>query len=325
MKVVLAPMEGFIDPAMRSLLTQIGGFDYCVSEFVRVTAQSIPNKVFFKMCPELQAGAVTPSNTPVAIQLLGGDPYWMARNAKRVAKLGLQHIDLNFGCPAKCVNSREGGAKLLRTPEKIHQIVKSVRTFIPESIKVTAKMRLGYNDKSLAIDNALAIQEAGADALTIHARTKLEGYKPPAHWHWIGKIRSQTHLNIIANGDIWNVKDYINCRDLSGCEDVMLGRGALCNPFLAAEIKSLEGDINHKHEFNELVHYAAVCDQIHRYWQIIKNEPEKSIIGRLKQWLALLSTQHDSFAELFSQVKRTKHVQEIIENIPQSNRPQHPL
>lgn len=318
MKIVLAPMEGFIDPAMRTLLTQIGGFDYCVTEFVRVSAQVVPNKVFYKQCPELHFESLTPSNTPVALQLLGGDPYWMARNAKRATKLGVQHIDLNFGCPAKCVNNRDGGATLLRSPERIHNIVKSVRTFLPETVKVTAKMRLGYADKSLAIDNAQAIEAAGAEALTIHARTKQEGYKPPAHWHWIGKIRSQTQLKIIANGDIWTTADYLNCLEASGCEDVMLGRGALCNPFLATEIRLLKSDNRKNHQSTESQLYAAVCDQIHQYYQIIKMEPDKGVIGRLKQWLALLSTRNDMFNELFSRTKRAKQVQDIINCIPLS-------
>eukprot|EP00764_Aduncisulcus_paluster_P005168 gnl/Carplike_NY0171/18647_a29223_74.p1 GENE.gnl/Carplike_NY0171/18647_a29223_74~~gnl/Carplike_NY0171/18647_a29223_74.p1 ORF type:complete len:185 (+),score=10.99 gnl/Carplike_NY0171/18647_a29223_74:88-642(+) len=180
-------MEGVVDYTMRDLLTQVGGIDQCVTEFVRVSDRVLPAKVFRRLCPELLNGGKTPAGVPVILQLLGSDPTVLAGNARKAAKLGALGIDLNFGCPAKTVNKSKGGAVLLDTPELIHEIVKAVRIAVPEGTPVTAKMRLGNKDKSLAFDNAQAIAEAKADGLTVHARTKLEGYRPPAHWEWIAQ------------------------------------------------------------------------------------------------------------------------------------------
>src|SRR5690606_16391413 len=118
---------------------------------------------------------------------------------------------------------------LLRQPERVHAIVKAVRETLPPSVPVSAKIRLGYEDRSTYLENALAIAEAGADELTVHARSKADGYKPPAYWSYIGEIRKRIDLPLVANGEIWSLADYIRCLEESGCTDVMLGRGLLAH------------------------------------------------------------------------------------------------
>ena len=202
MRVLLAPMEGVVDHLMRDMLTRVGGFDLCVTEFVRIVDQKLPQKTFYRLCPELHEGGKTPSGVPVRVQLLGQHPQWLAENALTAVELGSPGVDLNFGCPAKTVNKSKGGAVLLQYTELLHDIVKAVREAVPAHLPVTAKIRLGFEDKSLAIDNAVAIDEAGASELVVHARTKTEGYRPPAYWDWIKKIRANTRLPVIANGEI---------------------------------------------------------------------------------------------------------------------------
>ena len=104
MRIFLAPMEGVVDYTMRDMLTRLGGFDRCVTEFVRITEQKLPARVFYRYCPELHTGGKTPAGTPVYVQLLGGDPDYMALNARTAERVGAPGIDLNFGCPAKTVN-----------------------------------------------------------------------------------------------------------------------------------------------------------------------------------------------------------------------------
>jgi tRNA-dihydrouridine synthase C len=174
----LAPMEGLIDPPMRQILTQAGHFDYCVTEFLRVVDQCLPERVFYRLCPELHQGGVTASGVPVHVQLLGSNPQAMAENAALVARLGAPVIDINFGCPAKTVNRNMGGAALLAYPERIYQTVLAVRKAVPIHLPVTAKMRLGLEHSDQAVDIALAIEAAGASWVTIHARTKAQGYRP---------------------------------------------------------------------------------------------------------------------------------------------------
>jgi tRNA-dihydrouridine synthase C len=197
-------MEGVTDWAMRDLLTEIGGIDQCVTEFLRVTDNLHGDPIFYKNCPELLTGSLTRSGTPVFVQLLGGKAQPLAANALRAAELGALGIDLNFGCPAKTVNRHDGGATLLKSSDRLYNIVKAVRDAVPKNIPVTAKIRLGFDEPSACLANAEAIEAAGADWLTVHCRTKTDGYKPPAYWEWIAKIKEVTKIKIVTNGEICN-------------------------------------------------------------------------------------------------------------------------
>ena len=144
-RMILAPMEGVVDAVMREQLTAIGGYERCVTEFVRVSQTVLPKRVFFRYAPELRQGGLTSSGTPVYLQLLGSNPELVAANAARAASLGAPGIDLNFGCPANTVNRSRGGAVLLRSPKLIRSICEQVRDSVPERTPVTAKIRLGYD------------------------------------------------------------------------------------------------------------------------------------------------------------------------------------
>ena len=135
-----------MESVMRDILTRVGGYERCVTEFVRVSSTVLPPKVFYRLCPELRNEGRTQAGTPVYVQLLGSDPELMAANARVVAQLGAPGIDLNFGCPAKTVNKSRGGATLLRTPAAIYEVCKAVRDATPPDIPVTAKVRLGFDD-----------------------------------------------------------------------------------------------------------------------------------------------------------------------------------
>ena len=295
-------MEGVVDYTMRDLLTQVGGIDHCVTEFLRVSDSVLPAKVFRRLCPELHNGGKTPSGTPVILQLLGSDPSVLAGNARKGAKLGAPGIDLNFGCPAKTVNRSKGGAVLLDTPELIYEIVKAVREAVPEGVPVSAKMRLGNKDKSLAMENAHAIKDAGADSLAVHARTKLEGYKPPAHWEWISRIREAIDIPVVANGEVWSWDDYQRCREVSGCDDVMIGRGLIAKPDLAKVIKH--------HQVNESFtsfNWDHVLKLVELYLNRIEQDiAAKYVHGRIKQWLHHLQREYVEAERLFQKVKKLK-------------------
>lgn len=301
MQIHLAPMEGVIDLHMRKLLTAIGGFDFCVTEFIRVSDQLLPARVFHRLCPELALGCRTESGVPVVVQLLGGDPTPMAENAARAAELGAPIVDVNFGCPSKTVCRHDGGANLLKDPERVFAVVEAVRRAVPEPIPVTAKMRLGFHDKSQAVEIAQAIEAAGADRIAIHARTKAEGYKPPAHWEFIGKISAVVATPIVANGEIWTLEDYRRCVELSGVEDVMLGRGAIAMPDLANQIKRFQqsGAVD-----NKTWHWVA--SKVSEYYLMMQNDKPRYVAGRLKQWLGFLSSHYQDAEELFASVKRLK-------------------
>lgn len=307
MRILLAPMEGVVDYNMRELLTGLGGYDRCVTEFVRVTGQRLPNKVFYRYCPELHHGGQTHSGVPVFIQLLGGQPGPMADNAQRAEALGAPGIDLNFGCPSKTVNGSDGGSVLLREPKRVADIVRAVRDAVSGHIPVTAKIRLGFDDASLLSDIVGGIVEAGATELCIHARTRRDGYKPPAHWHYINDIRQQVSIPLIINGEIWSIQDAMQARQASGCEDLMLGRGALACPDLARSIQSNWNDVPYT-----MATWSQVLDLLEIFFETcIRLSAPHSVGNRLKQWLVFLKRHYPGANVLFQQVKRLNTAADI--------------
>lgn len=300
-RLLLAPMEGMLDARLRAVITRAGHYDWCVSEFVRVTDTVLPGRSFRRAAPELQTGARTPSGTPVRVQLLGSDPAQLARNAARLVALAPAGIDLNFGCPAPTVNRHRGGAVLLDEPELLYRIVCAVRSAIDGRLPFTAKMRLGVRDTSRAIEAAQALADGGAEMLVVHARTRDDAYRPPAHWAWVARIAAAVPVPVVANGEIWTLADYLQCRAESRAEAVMLGRGALADPFLADRIRAhLAGQEAASTEDD----WPRVWPMLLAYWQLVRAETlPRHAPGRLKQWLNLLRRRFPAAQLLFERVK----------------------
>ncbi|MHA7600378.1 tRNA dihydrouridine synthase [Alicycliphilus sp. T452] len=297
--LLLAPMEGLLDFVLRDVLTRVGRVDRCVSEFIRVTGSLLPDKVFMRYLPELRNGGRTLAGVPVRAQLLGSDPVSMAENAARLAALGPEGIDLNFGCPARTVNRHGGGAALLREPEAIAAVVAAVRRAVPAHLPVSAKMRLGYDDAGRARECAQAMEQGGACELVVHARTKADGYRPPAYWERIPAIREAVGIPVVANGEIWTVADALRCRGVSGCDALMLGRGMVADPGLALAIRAQDAG-----QGAFALPWAALLPQLARFWQLVCEDLEpRQRAGRLKQWLNLLRRRYPEAQQAFDEVR----------------------
>lgn len=314
-KIFLAPMEGLADALLRDLITRAGGYDGAVCEFIRVSGSTLPVRTFRRVCPELDAGSRTSCGTPVVVQLLGSCPERLGETAARLARLSPCGIDLNFGCPAPTVNKHQGGAVLLKEPERVFHIVKTLRAALPEHIPLTGKMRLGFEDKSLALENACAIAEGGACALTVHARTKVEGYEPPAHWVWVRKIREAVAIPVTANGDVFTLDDYLGIKRESGCDSVMLGRGAVMRPDLARQIKQYE-----RGEAVDAADFAEVMGWIRLFFDLCleKEAQNKYPVARLKQWLGMLKKVYPEAHTLFEAVRTIKEADEVKRALDES-------
>ena len=296
-QLVLAPMEGLADDILRDVLTRAGGYDWCVTEFVRVSATVLPHSTFTRISPELKNASRTRAGTPVRVQLLGSDPELLAANAAQVAQLKPAGIDLNFGCPTPLINRNRGGAALLAEPELLRRITLAVRSAVPATIPVTAKMRLGISDTHKALDCAHALQDGGIDTLVVHARTKEDGYRPPARWHSVGLIRESLRIPVIANGEVWTVADYDAIREVTGCTDVMLGRGAVADPLLARRIR---GQV----EEDATAQWNTVAAMINDFWaQVQRKVSPTQAPGRLKQWLNLMQRSYPQAETLFASLR----------------------
>jgi tRNA-dihydrouridine synthase C len=296
--IMMAPMEGVIDHTMREIFSAIGGIDRCVTEFVRVSQLRLPERVFKRYCPELLTECKTRTGTPVYLQILGDNPEAMAANAAKAAMLG--------GCPARSVNNHGGGAVLLQNPDNLFTITKAIRSSVPAHIPVTAKMRLGFNDKSRALENAFALQEAGATEIAIHGRTKKEGYRPPAYWDEIGKIRAVVSIPVIANGEIWNTDDLKRCQQESQCQRIMLGRGLVACPDLALYAKG---------QTDKTLHWGDICLLLVYYFlKLQEDNCEPQYINSLiKQWIIYLRYQYADAHLFFEKAKILKQPNEMLQ------------
>jgi tRNA-dihydrouridine synthase C len=311
MTILLAPMEGLLDFVLRDVLTRVGGIDRCVSEFIRITDQLLPERVFTRIVPELHTGGRTFAGVPVRAQLLGSDPVCLAENAARLASLGPDGIDLNFGCPANVVNRHGGGALLLNEPGTIHAIVAAVRRAVPAHMPVSAKMRLGYMDDSRAIDCALAIADGGACEVVVHARTKAQAYRPPAYWERIADIRAAVAIPVVANGEIWSVEDARRCREVSGCDMLMIGRGAVTDPGLGLAIKADMTGVSASGQPG--ITWHQLIPLMSEFWYIVCTRLDaRSRAGRLKQWLNFLRRRFPE-AEVAYQLLKTVNDPALID------------
>jgi len=303
MQLLLAPMEGLLDHTLRDTLTRVGGVDRCVSEFIRITGTLLPVRAFERVVPELRNGSRTAAGVPVRPQLLGSDPVCMAENAARLAEIGAEGVDLNFGCPAKTVNRHRGGAVLLDEPELVHAIVAAVRRAVPAHVPVSAKMRLGYLDDRRAEACASAIETAGASELVVHARTRAHGYRPPAYWDRLAEVRSAVRLPVVANGEIWTVADALRCRQVTGCESLMLGRGLVSDPGLALAIRACH-DGQAGLTADPVVPWTTLLPLMRHFWtRVALRVAPRHRAGRFKQWLNYLRRTYPQAQSAFAEIR----------------------
>ncbi len=303
-----------MDATMREMITDqnhpmFGGYDQAVTEFIRVTDQILPDSVFYKYCPELKNNSRTAAGVPVFIQLLGGDGEKLSENAKKACDLGAIGIDLNFGCPAPTVNRHDGGATLLKSPDRILKIIQRVRSATPLDIPVTAKIRLGFENHNDCLENAVRIQEAGASWITVHCRTKKEMYQPIIHWDYIPQIAKLISIPIIVNGEMWTFDDIQKCQLVTNQNLFMIGRGSMSNPFLAAEVKMTLANCPPETKpwllrYVDLFHIFAA--------RSIDQRGDKCTVRKLKQWIRMTALKRPDIQILFDQIKILEETSEIL-------------
>jgi tRNA-dihydrouridine synthase C len=229
----------------------------------------------------------------------------MAETARTAMRAGAWGIDLNFGCPAKCVNRHEGGAALLKTPQRIDRVVAAVRRVVPMDRPVSVKVRLGWQSNDEIVEIARAAERGGASWLTVHGRTKLAMYKPPADWDAIGKARRSVDIPVVANGDLNTVEDFARCEAASGCTGFMVGRGSMGRPWIFRELNSGVGE--------DAMQSAALLETLNRYLDLLE-EHTASVelrLARIKQWLSLGAKANPAALPVFEAVKRTRSVDDL--------------
>jgi len=270
--LLLAPMEGVGDRAFRKAMASIGGFDEGVQDFLRVPA----NAHIKSLATRYQSNEITPF--PLAAQLMGSDISLMAEMTREMEARGAPRVDLNCGCPSNTVTGKGAGSSLLKDPNHLYTIAKAMVDAV--SIPVTAKLRSGFEDTSLFKENLLAAQESGIQYLTLHPRTKVDGYGPPARWDLIAEAKSFLRIPVVGNGDILTVADACKMLQNTGCDALMIGRGSIINPFLFHEIKAHFSGKPYVPQWEQLLAYFTTYMA-----ETPVHLPERTKINRMKQLL----------------------------------------
>lgn len=229
----MAPMAGVTDKPFRALVREMG-CSLTFTEMISGKAIQYKNPRTWKML-DLRG------ENPIAVQIFGSEPQVMASAAKVAQEEGASQIDINMGCPVPKVVRNGEGAALMRTPDLAFSIVSKVREAV--SVPVTVKIRAGWDRKSVnAVSFARGLSNSGADAITVHGRTREQMYSGYADWSIIAEVVQAVDIPVIGNGDVWNGQDAKELIDKTGCQGIMLARGVLGNPWLFREVRStLEG------------------------------------------------------------------------------------
>ena len=227
-RVLQSPLSGVTDLVFRRLVRRYAPTSMMYTEMVNATGLH-----YVRELPKIME--VDPQERPISIQLFDCRPDFLAEAAQMAVAEGADTVDINMGCPVNKITKNGGGSSLLREPEVAEAIVREVTQAV--EIPVTVKTRIGWSNKEINIlDFARRMEDAGAKMLTLHGRTRAQGYNGPARWEWITKVKEVLSIPVIANGDIFSVDAAVRCLEETKADGVMCSRGTLGYPFLVGEI-----------------------------------------------------------------------------------------
>ncbi len=227
-RVLQSPLSGVTDLVFRRLVRRYAPDSMMYTEMVNATGLH-----YVKHLPKIME--VDPLERPISIQLFDCRPDFLAEAAIKAVAEGADTVDINMGCPVNKITKNGGGSSLLRQAEVAEAIVREVVKAV--DVPVTVKTRIGWNDKEITIlDFALRMQDAGAKMITVHGRTRAQGYNGNARWEWIARVKEVLSIPVIANGDIFSVESAVKCLEQTNADGVMCSRGTMGYPFLVGEI-----------------------------------------------------------------------------------------
>ncbi len=227
-RVLQSPLSGVTDLVFRRLVRRYAPDSMMYTEMVNATGLH-----YVKELPKIME--IDECERPISIQLFDCRPDFLAEAAVMAVAEGADTVDINMGCPVNKITKNGGGSSLLRQPEIAEEIVRSVVKAV--DVPVTVKTRIGWSDKEITIlDFAKRMENAGAQMITVHGRTRAQGYNGAAKWEWIRKVKEILSIPVIGNGDIFTVEAAVRCLEETGADGVMCSRGTLGYPFLVGEV-----------------------------------------------------------------------------------------
>ena len=302
--LVLSPMAGVTDVSFRRLLKRRGGIGLTVSEFISVEGLTRNNPKSKRQMRFYEA------ERPFAVQIFGAQPERMRMAAEMAEEVGADILDVNCGCPAPKVVKHGGGSGLLKDYPRLEGILKEVKKAI--SIPMTVKIRAGYYDHAInAVETAKLAEACGAEHIALHGRTKEQGYRGLADWDLVKQIKETVRIPVSGSGDIATIDQALARFRETGCDGVLIGRGAMANPWI---FRQIEDTIHGREPFQPTLEDKRAV--LHEYFEMLREDmPEIAAIGRMKQ-LAGQFTRGLRGGALFRTALYHSHsVEEILDRI----------
>ena len=299
----LSPMAGLTDSVFRRLIKRLGGCGLVMTEFTSaegLTRNSLKSKRMLFYHEE---------ERPVTAQLFGAEPSRLAEATRMVEDLGFDAIDLNLGCPAKKVVKACGGSALLRETKLLEEILKTIRA--ATSLPFTIKIRAGWSETEIvSVQVGKMAEDIGINAIAFHPRTRVQGFSGHSDWNLIGELKAALKIPVIGNGDIVTPEDAFRMKRETGCDGVMIGRGALSNPWIFRQIHELENGLAPTQP-----DVAAKYHLIKSYFQLLFEEETPGAIGKMKQFASWFTHAIPYGAALRKSIYESQTESEVMDRI----------
>ena len=302
--LVLSPMAGVTDISFRRLLKQRGGVGLTVSEFISVEGLTRSNPKSKRQMRFYE------NERPFAVQIFGGQHERMRLAAEMAEEVGADILDVNCGCPAPKVVKHGGGSGLLRDLPRLEHILKEIKKAI--TIPLTIKIRAGYSDSTInAIETAKLAETCGVEHIALHGRTKEQGYRGAANWDLVKQIKEVVRVPVSGSGDVTTIQQALERFRETGCDGVLIGRGAMANPWL---FRQIEQTIQGREPFQPLLEDKRAV--LLEYFEMLREDmPEMSAIGRMKQLAGQFTRGLQGGALFRTAIYHSHSVQEILDRI----------
>lgn len=302
--LVLSPMAGVTDYSFRRLIKRRGGIGLTVSEFISVEGLTRNNP---KAKRQMRFDA---EERPFAVQIFGGQPERMAIGAEMAEEIGADILDVNCGCPAPKVVKSGGGSGLLKDLPRLETILKEIKKSI--SIPLTLKLRTGYSDSTInCVEVAQMAESVGVEHIQLHGRTKEQGYKGLANWDLVKAVKENVSIPVSGNGDVTSIENAIKRFNETGCDGILIGRGAMQNPWIFRQIQ----DVSDGREAYQpsLEEKQAVLLE---FFELLREDmPELPAIGKMKQLAGQFTKGLVGGAQFRQTLYHSHSVQEVLDNI----------